>query len=71
MSNPCNIDLTDEQAECYLDRYVDLKDALLKTDKKRLIEYSPRDSYWGTFWNKKGQNRLGCILEIVREELNL
>ena len=42
MSNPCNIDLTDEQAECYLDRYVDLKDAFgddLKKAKQHWKRY--------------------------------
>lgn len=41
MSNPCNIDLTDEQAECYLDRYVDLKDAF-GDDLKRAKEHWKR-----------------------------
>ena len=42
MSNPCNIDLTDEQAECYLDRYIDLKDAFgddLKKAKQHWKQY--------------------------------
>lgn len=47
----------------------DLKSSLLKSGLCRLVEYSPRDMYWGTFWNKKGQNRLGGLLESVRKEL--
>lgn len=48
-SNQCNIDLTDEQAECYLDRYVDLKDAFgddLKRAKQHWKQYgcTPRES---------------------------
>lgn len=42
---------------------------LIKSGDHHLVEYSPRDSYWGTFWNKDGKNRLGVLLESVREEL--
>ena len=42
---------------------------LIDSGDHHLVEYSPRDSYWGTFWNKDGKNRLGVLLESVREEL--
>lgn len=41
MSNPCNYDLTDKEAECYLDRYVDLKDAF-GDDLKKAREHWQR-----------------------------
>lgn len=44
----------------------EIKEKLLSTGNNRLIEYSPRDTYWGTYWNKNGENRLGKILECVR-----
>ncbi|WCK57014.1 NADAR family protein (plasmid) [Aneurinibacillus sp. Ricciae_BoGa-3] len=42
---------------------------LLDTKGYRLRETSPYDSYWGTGRNFKGKNRLGFLLEKVREEL--
>jgi len=47
---------------------IELKEILLSSGKNSLVEYSPRDSYWGTYWNKSGKNRLGKMLECVRNE---
>ena len=57
-----------------------LKKRLLDTGNKTLIECNPSDPYWGIglglqetdIWNQskwKGENKLGQILGIVREEL--
>lgn len=47
----------------------DLKEKLLLTGNARLYEENPwGDTYWGTV-NGKGKNRLGQILEDVREML--
>ena len=46
-----------------------LKKKLLDSGSYRLIEYTPRDSFWGTFWNNNGKNRLGNVLECVRDEM--
>jgi len=43
-----------------------LQELLLSTFPKKIIEASPRDSYWGYGKNKKGNNMLGKILEEVR-----
>ena len=41
---------------------------LLRT-KGKLYEYSHRDSFWGTYWNKAGDNMLGVLLEQLRSVL--
>lgn len=41
--------------------------AALMTTKGKLYENSPRDSYWGIGKDKKGENYLGIILELIRE----
>jgi len=46
----------------------ELREILLNSNGS-LVEYTPRDSYWGTYWNKPGKNRLGKLLECVRTEL--
>lgn len=46
-----------------------LKQKLLDTKGSNLRETSPYDKYWGTGRDMKGQNRLGFLLEKVREEL--
>lgn len=47
----------------------DLKELLIKTGKKKLIENSPYDKYWGIGKDGKGKNRLGELLMELREEL--
>lgn len=46
-----------------------LKLALLETHDKGLCEYTHRDGYWATFWNKPGCNKLGKLLIKLRNEL--
>ncbi|QLI81611.1 NADAR family protein [Chitinibacter fontanus] len=46
----------------------ELKELLLSTGKKILIENSPYDSYWGIGQNGKGKNRLGVLLMQLRTE---
>jgi len=47
----------------------ELKELLIKTGKKKLIENSPYDKYWGIGKDGKGKNRLGELLMKLREEL--
>lgn len=47
----------------------ELKDRLLGTGKKNLIENSPYDKCWGVGPNGKGKNRLGVLLMQLRAEL--
>jgi ribA/ribD-fused uncharacterized protein len=49
----------------------DLYDKLLSTGDAKIVEYSPVDKYWGTYWDKKGKNRLGKSLMKVRSCLKL
>ncbi|MFZ6745942.1 NADAR family protein [Undibacterium sp. JH2W] len=47
----------------------ELKQLLLGTGKKLLVENSPYDSYWGIGPNGKGKNRLGHLLMQVRGDI--
>ena len=46
-----------------------LRDVLLATKNRELIENSPFDTYWGIGKSGNGKNRLGVLLEQVRTEL--
>ena len=46
-----------------------LKQKLLETRGFKLRETSPYDKYWGTGRDMKGKNRLGVLLEKVRDEI--
>ena len=49
----------------------ELKDLLLSTEDKVLIEHAPwGDSYWGDGGDGNGMNRLGVLLMEVRDELS-
>lgn len=46
-----------------------LKILLLSTGNRRIVENSPRDSFWGIGKNGDGTNMLGIILMETREKL--
>ena len=46
-----------------------LKEVLLATKNRELIENSPFDTYWGIGRSGAGKNRLGVLLMQVRSEL--
>ena len=50
-------------------QHSNLKDMLVKTGKRQLIEHTSRDSYWGDGGDGRGQNHLGQLLMKVRSEL--
>ena len=47
-----------------------LRDMLMKTGNRQLIEHTSRDSYWGDGGDGHGQNNLGQLLMKVRSELS-
>ena len=47
----------------------DLKALLLSTGNRPLVEANPTDSYWGYGRTKKGKNRMGILLQQLRDEL--
>ena len=71
------VDCWDNKKECVMKQAltykfrqnIGLKETLLNSGTSSLVEYTPRDMYWGTYWNKNGKNRLGYLLEYVRNEL--
>ena len=50
-------------------QHEDLKRQLLGTGKRRLVEHTWNDSYWGDGGDGKGRNRLGELLMQVRDSL--
>lgn len=47
----------------------DVRVCLLKTGTKQIIENSPWDMFWGIGKDGTGQNHMGKILMLIREEL--
>ena len=47
-----------------------LKEQLLGTGDRRLIEHTSNDSYWGDGGDGSGQNKLGKLLMQVRKEIS-
>ena len=50
-------------------RNEDVKEMLLGTGNKSIIENSPADDFWGVGKDGTGQNQMGKILMKVREEI--
>ena len=50
-------------------QHQNLKQKLLQTGDKELIEHTVNDKYWADGGNGNGKNRLGILLMRLREEL--
>ena len=51
-------------------QHKDLKQQLLDTGDRKLIEHTSNDSYWGDGGDGSGQNKLGKLLMQVRKEIS-
>lgn len=51
-------------------QHSELKEFLLNTDDKILIEHTENDTYWGDGGNGNGKNRLGKLLMKLRDNLS-
>ncbi|MBF2008982.1 NADAR family protein [Chlorogloeopsis fritschii PCC 9212] len=49
--------------------HADIREILLATGDRLLVENSPTDYFWGCGADQSGQNQLGKILMSVREEI--
>lgn len=45
----------------------ELKQKLLETGDRKIIEHTDRDKYWGDGGNGEGKNRLGILLMKLRD----
>ena len=50
-------------------QHEDLRELLLTTGTRTIIEASPTDRYWGEGSDRTGKNRLGVLLMRLREQL--
>ena len=51
-------------------QHKELKELLLSTGDKKIIEHTEHDFYWGDGGNGTGKNKLGKILMNVRDQLS-
>lgn len=52
-------------------QHANLRTTLMGTGRNEIAEASPIDSYWGTGADGNGQNRLGVLLQEVRESFRV
>jgi len=55
--------------EAKFQQHQDCRDTLLGTGDEPLVEHTVNDSYWGDGGDGSGKNRLGQILEAVRQKI--
>ncbi|AYV77190.1 MAG: hypothetical protein Barrevirus18_4 [Barrevirus sp.] len=60
-----------QAVEAKFTQHKDLKDLLLSTDTKTLVEHTKNDKTWGSGGDGTGENRLGKLLMQVRNNLRL
>jgi len=63
------VDVMREIVQAKLDQHPHIKEKLIETGEKEIIEDSPVDSFWGWGPNKDGQNKLGNIWMELRTEI--
>ncbi len=49
-------------------QHEDVRDMLMVTGNKKIVENSPVDNFWGCGQGGKGENQMGKILMKVRSE---
>lgn len=52
------------------EQHEDVRDALVRTKMRKIIENSPVDNFWGIGPNNDGKNMLGNIWMKIRDSLN-
>ena len=63
-------DVMHKALQCKFDQHPNLRNKLLETSNKKLIEHTSNDSYWGDGGGEgRGLNKLGQLLMKVREEM--
>lgn len=62
------IDVMEEILRAKLAQHPYVQKELARTDKKEIIEDSPRDSFWGRGPDWKGKNHLGKLWMKIRDE---
>ena len=67
--NEARIDVMEEGLRAKFTQHENLKDKLLSTGEKELIENAPRDYFWGCGAKGSGQNKLGKMLMELRGKL--
>ena len=67
--NQARVPIMKRILHCKFRQCLDLKRLLLSTAGRKIIEASPRESFWGEGPYKSGQNVLGTLLVQVREEI--
>ena len=50
-------------------QHENLREILLSTGDRKIVEHTDRDAYWGDGGNGTGKNRLGQLLMELREQL--
>ena len=63
------IDIMTELVRAKANQHEDVRDCLLATGTKRIVENSPWDDFWGIGQEGTGDNHMGKILMLVRNEL--
>ena len=61
--------IMEETLRAKVSQHQDVRDLLLKTSDKIIVENSPVDSFWGAGVDGKGENWIGKIFMKIREEL--
>jgi len=61
--------IMEEAVRAKFTQHVELRELLVKTGSRKLIEHTTNDSYWGDGGDGTGLNKLGVILMKIRNEL--
>ncbi|WP_413699261.1 NADAR family protein [Psychromonas sp. KJ10-10] len=63
-------DVMTEALKAKFSQHIELKELLIATGTKTIVEYSPNDTYWGDPGDGSGLNKLGHMLMKLRCDIN-
>ena len=63
------VEVMEETLRAKVDQHQDVRDMLLSTGSKRIVENSPIDDFWGAGPDGDGQDHIGRILTEIRDEI--
>ncbi len=64
-----NVAIMEEILRAKLEQHPYIREKLIKTGERKMIEDSPKDAFWGRGPDHQGQNHLGRIWMKLREEI--
>lgn len=66
----CRLSVMETAVQAKFSQHPELRDLLLSTQNRKLVEHTSNDSFWGDGGDGSGENHLGRILMRIRDQIS-